>query len=211
MLTNVIDAVFLVMLSHSKSSQKLLLLFLFILATSISLLGHWAYPSNALNKQAHQPYQTISCDYFQQPYWNLQWSHNIFEYNAPEAQEQRDYECGLLNVPEHHNKPDGKQIQLAVAIIKSTSDAPEPDPLVLLQGGPGGSGIAIFSSLANSETKGSIALLQDRDLIILEQRGTLFSKPQLGCSEVQNVAKVQFQNPNLIETNLQARRLSYQT
>jgi pimeloyl-ACP methyl ester carboxylesterase len=201
-LANAIYAVFLVMLSPSKSSQKRLLLFLFILAMSISLLGHWVYPSSALNKQAHQQYQTISCDYFQQPYWNLQWSHNIFEYNAPEAQERRDYECGLLNVPEHHNKPDGKQIQLAVAIIKSTSDAPEPDPLVLLQGGPGGSGITIFSSLANSQTKGGSALRLDRDLIILEQRGTLFSKPQLGCSEVQDVAKVQFQNPNLSEASL---------
>jgi pimeloyl-ACP methyl ester carboxylesterase len=188
--------------SYSKFSQKLLLLFLFFLTMSMSWLGHWAHPSSAFDQQAHQKYQTISCDYFQQPYWDLQWSHNIFEYNAPEAQERKDYECGFLNVPEHHSNPDGKQIQLAVAIIKSTSANPQPDPLVLLQGGPGGSGITLFSYLASDEAKGSASLRADRDLIIFEQRGTFFSKPQLGCQEVQNVTKLQFQNPNLSEATL---------
>jgi pimeloyl-ACP methyl ester carboxylesterase len=186
----------------SKSLQRLLFLFLFILAMGVNWLGHGMYPSNAV-EQDRQPYQTVTCDRFQQPYWNLQWSHNIFQYHAPEAQEQQDYECGFLTVPEHHDQPDGNQIQLAVAIIKSTADTPEPDPLVLLQGGPGGSGITYFSSLANRQTIGSAALRADRDLIILEQRGTFFSQPQLRCPEVvEDISKLQFQHPNLSDADI---------
>ena len=51
----------------------------------------------------------------------------------------RDVECGWLIVPEDHAKPDGKTIKLAVARFKSDASKPEPDPVIYLEGGPGGS------------------------------------------------------------------------
>src|SRR5690606_7947023 len=46
--------------------------------------------------------------------------------------------CGTLTVPEDRSDPTGAQVQLAVAIVKTNSPTPEPDPAVYLGGGPGG-------------------------------------------------------------------------
>ncbi|MBI5567733.1 MAG: transporter, partial [Chloroflexi bacterium] len=50
-----------------------------------------------------------------------------------------EVECGYLIVPEDHAKPDGPTLKLAVARFRSDSGHPEPDPIVYLEGGPGGS------------------------------------------------------------------------
>ncbi len=89
-------------------------------------------------------------------------------------------ECGYLTVPVDHDNPTGPTLELAVVIVKSRAKAPAPDPVVMLQGGPGGSAIDTFLSfifLANSP------LRANRDLILLEQRGTLHSSPFLDCVE----------------------------
>src|SRR5262249_16670677 len=49
--------------------------------------------------------------------------------------------CGTLTVPEDHNDPNSKPIQLAVAIIHSSSNSPEADPILYLSGGPGDSAL----------------------------------------------------------------------
>ena len=50
----------------------------------------------------------------------------------------RDVECGYLVVPEKHAQPDnGRALRLHVAIFKSDSPDPAPDPVVYLAGGPG--------------------------------------------------------------------------
>jgi pimeloyl-ACP methyl ester carboxylesterase len=95
------------------------------------------------------------------------------------AQEGRDIECGYLTVPEQHSQPGGKTIQLAVAVIKSRSASPAPDPLVMMQGGPGGSTLDLFVPLL----LGGSELRADRDIVLFDQRGTLYSKPKLACSE----------------------------
>ena len=48
-----------------------------------------------------------------------------------------DLKCGYLVVPETHADPDGANIRLAVVVLKSKSPVPQPDPLVMAQGGPG--------------------------------------------------------------------------
>ena len=45
--------------------------------------------------------------------------------------EGKDIKCGILTVPEEHANPTGPTIQLAVAILPSTSDNPAPDPLFM--------------------------------------------------------------------------------
>jgi hypothetical protein len=90
-----------------------------------------------------------------------------------------DFTCGRLTVPEDRSKPEGKQISIAVARVKSSSSAPKPEPLLMLSGGPGGTGLvdAVISY-------GQLNLNRDRDVIFIDQRGTLHSDPFLGCPEI---------------------------
>jgi pimeloyl-ACP methyl ester carboxylesterase len=92
--------------------------------------------------------------------------------------------CGYLTVPENRSRPSGRTIRLAVAIAPPVSQAPAPDPVVYLQGGPGGSAIAAAPGLIDA------GLNRDRELILMDQRGVGFSNPNLDCPEsVQFVAR----------------------
>jgi len=88
-------------------------------------------------------------------------------------------DCGYLSVPEDRAKPEGHQIRLYVSILRSRSKTPQPDPLFYLEGGPGGRAhemiYPLFSLLNN--------VLAERDIVILDQRGTGFSEPALACPE----------------------------
>ena len=57
-------------------------------------------------------------------------------FNVPEGQEDK-VDCGFVVVPEDHNNPDGPSIRLAVVVVKDQSDEHQPDPVILLAGGPG--------------------------------------------------------------------------
>src|SRR4029078_11786191 len=93
--------------------------------------------------------------------------------------EKVDAEFGTLLVPENRTNPESNLIELAFVRFKSTAKNPGP-PIVYLAGGPGGSGI--FTA------KGSrfplfMALREIADVIAFDQRGTGYSKPNLGCYE----------------------------
>ncbi|MDT4895890.1 MAG: hypothetical protein QOH25_967 [Acidobacteriota bacterium] len=86
-------------------------------------------------------------------------------------------ELGRIKVPENRSRADGKTIDLAFMRLKSTAKNPGP-PLVLLAGGPGGSGIAeaqIFFHIFEP-------LLAFGDIVAFEQRSTGRSRPYLACS-----------------------------
>lgn len=91
-------------------------------------------------------------------------------------------QCGFVTVPERHAHPEGRTIKLAVAILRSRRDRPQPDPLVMAQGGPGGSTLMLLEPWWQALT--STPGLRDRDVVLIEQRGTQFSKPYLFCQEV---------------------------
>ncbi len=91
--------------------------------------------------------------------------------------------CGTVDVPEFHDKPEGKKITLAVVILKATGDQPAADPLIMAQGGPGGSTIDTYADMVLSKPE----ILQDRDIILFDQRGTLYSSPALTCPEVMDL------------------------
>lgn len=95
-----------------------------------------------------------------------------------EGQEEQ-IRCGYLYVPEDYSQPEGTEIELAVAIIRSLSDQPAADPIVYLDGGPGGSALAAPDSWMESP------LRDKRDIILLDQRGTGFSLPSLNCIEIE--------------------------
>jgi pimeloyl-ACP methyl ester carboxylesterase len=93
-------------------------------------------------------------------------------------------ECGYLIVPEDHAQPQGKTIKLAVARFTSEADTPQPDPIVYLEGGPGGSPLKSYMT----EFPYLFGpLLEKRDLILFDQRGTGYSQPALDCPEYTNL------------------------
>ena len=55
--------------------------------------------------------------------------------------------CGTVTVPEDRTKPDGRKIALAFAVLKAETRFAEPDPLVYLEGGPGGSAVRTLTML----------------------------------------------------------------
>lgn len=98
------------------------------------------------------------------------------------AVEGRDLECGWLRVPKRHAQPEGPSIRLAVAIVRSRASDRKPDPLVMLQGGPGGSTIDTYTKILFSPGSRLRDML-DRDIVLFDQRGTLYSEPSLVCRE----------------------------
>lgn len=93
-------------------------------------------------------------------------------------------DCGYVTVPEQHDKPEGRTIQLAVVRTRSTSNAPAADPLFVEQGGPGDSTIGDIADGALPKYPELPALLKSRDLIFVEERGTRYSRPFLSCPEL---------------------------
>lgn len=89
-------------------------------------------------------------------------------------------ECGFLTVPENRAKPQGKSVRLAVAIIRSSARTPRPDPIIYLEGGPGGSALADPSYWFEAPFRA------ERDIILFDQRGVGYSKPSLNCPEMES-------------------------
>ncbi|MCC6904953.1 MAG: alpha/beta fold hydrolase [Anaerolineae bacterium] len=90
-------------------------------------------------------------------------------------------DCGWLVVPQDRAAPDQKSIRLHVAIFRSPSPVPAPDPLVFLSGGPGSSALGLAAYTLNSA--GLDAVLASRDVILFDQRGVGYSDPALTCPE----------------------------
>ncbi len=92
-------------------------------------------------------------------------------------------DCGYVTVPERHKQPNGRTIQLAVVRTRSIGDHPAPDPLLIEQGGPGGTTIGIFPTKGLPFLPILPRMLQERDLVFVEQRGTELSLPFFVCPE----------------------------
>lgn len=86
--------------------------------------------------------------------------------------------CGYMEVPQDRSRPDGLQIEIAVAILPAQNGAPRPDPILYLEGGPGGGALFAAEDWLDS------ALTEAYTLILFDQRGTGFSWPNLGCPEL---------------------------
>jgi len=67
-----------------------------------------------------------------------------------------------------------------VALLKSHSAAPRPDPFLQLNGGPGGAVVEELPTYLNMYRP----LLETRDVILYDQRGVGWSQPALDCPEL---------------------------
>jgi pimeloyl-ACP methyl ester carboxylesterase len=95
--------------------------------------------------------------------------------------EGKNFTCGYLVVQEDRANPQSKTIKLAVGIFKPVKTPTQPDPVIFLQGGPGGGGLQDFAPYMDQDLRGQFA--PNRDLILIDQRGTGYSQPSLACPE----------------------------
>jgi pimeloyl-ACP methyl ester carboxylesterase len=85
--------------------------------------------------------------------------------------------CGILEVFENRAARKGRKINLKIIVVPATGTSRSEDPVFYIGGGPGSS--------ATEESPGSVPLfasiLEHRDLVFVDQRGTGGSNP-LNCS-----------------------------
>lgn len=81
--------------------------------------------------------------------------------------------CGTVGVPRHPGDPISGVFDLSVVVVRSTNPAPLPDPVLFISGGPG-SPLTIYA-----EAQGRHPYAPDRDLILVDQRGTGRSQPRI--------------------------------
>jgi pimeloyl-ACP methyl ester carboxylesterase len=112
-------------------------------------------------------------------------------------------DCGYVTVPRRHDQPDGPAIRLAVVVIGATGPGRQPDPLFIAQGGPGGSSIDTFAQALIDSPESRPAT--NRDLVVWDQRGTLYSQPMLRCSEVSALARETMSEPPRTEQDPRER------
>lgn len=111
-------------------------------------------------------------------------------------------ECGFLSVPEDRAQPEGKTIRLAVAVIKSQHPNARPDPLLVINGGPGAhalTGLNRFLSIFHPWLTD-----HDRDVVIFDQRGVGLSEPALNCPELTPMLIAQAHGTPLTLADIQA-------
>ena len=94
---------------------------------------------------------------------------------------QVDARCGTLPVPEDRSNPNGRQIELHIAVIPAIKRNPESDALFLLAGGPGQSAIETFPAMLPM----LFSIHEDRDIVLVDQRGTGESNP-LRCLDLED-------------------------
>ena len=76
--------------------------------------------------------------------------------------------CGQYRVRENRDDPHSKELQLHVAVIPALRLKPAADPLFLLSGGPGQAASDFYLSVAPAFAR----IRRDRDLVLVDQRGT---------------------------------------
>lgn len=86
--------------------------------------------------------------------------------------------CAYLIVPENRQKNNGKTIKLPFIIVESKNPNRKKDPLLFTAGGPGG------SSLDWARGVPQRLVINDRDCIAFEQRGTHYAIPNLWSEEL---------------------------
>lgn len=89
----------------------------------------------------------------------------------------QNYTFGYLEVLENRKKPESGTIKIPIYIFKSRSDNPKQDPIIYTVGGPGS------TTMPTAQYMNYYQYLDDRDFILVEQRGNYYAKPHLDCPE----------------------------
>lgn len=85
-------------------------------------------------------------------------------------------QCASFEVPEDHDRPDGRRISLAIAVVPSSGLA-AADPVVMIAGGPGQAALESYPQVAAAFED----VLRRRNVVLVDARGTGGSNP-LRCT-----------------------------
>ncbi|GAB4217261.1 MAG: alpha/beta fold hydrolase [Roseiflexaceae bacterium] len=96
--------------------------------------------------------------------------------SAPGVPQRLAAECATVQVFEDRAAASGRTIDLRVAVVPAVSRSAAPDPLFFLTGGPGQAATESYVLLAPAFA----AINQERDIVLVDQRGTGQSQP-LDC------------------------------
>lgn len=91
----------------------------------------------------------------------------MLEICRPEGARE-DMLCGTLSVWEDREARSGRKIDLHVVVVPAHAETPEPDPLVLIGGGPGEAITGAAPHIRGDDPEA----LKRRDVLLLDQRGT---------------------------------------
>ncbi len=86
---------------------------------------------------------------------------------APGMPVSVEAQCGTLEVPEDPAAPEGRRIALALAWIPASGEA-QPDPVVMIAGGPGQSALESYPGVASAFAD----IRKNRHVLLVDQRGT---------------------------------------
>lgn len=102
--------------------------------------------------------------------------------------------CGTFLRPVDPADPASAQLELSVAVVPALNLDPQPDPLVPLAGGPGQGAIQFYSAYVAAFEPAR----RDRDILLLDQRGTGGSA-RMDCPVDDDIVAGQFSNELTIE------------
>jgi len=91
--------------------------------------------------------------------------------------EQKNIDCGVLTVPENWEIPNGNEVQIAVSVLKNTSNLENGNPVVFIQGGPGANTLNTVRLWLDHP------LNEKNDIVLFDIRGLGLSAPKL-CPEL---------------------------
>jgi len=86
--------------------------------------------------------------------------------------------CGRFPVAENPDAPDGRTIELFVAVVPALDVKPQPDALAVLAGGPGAAATEFYVDYAAAFDR----VHRMRDILLVDQRGT-GSSHRLDCTD----------------------------
>jgi pimeloyl-ACP methyl ester carboxylesterase len=95
---------------------------------------------------------------------------------AMTAELEGRFRCGFVRVPQVYSDDASGELRLFVAIAQSPRQPAEPDPIVIVSGGPGNSATQVATVAGPDLHSFPIA---PRDVIFIDQRGTGQSEPRI--------------------------------
>lgn len=108
-----------------------------------------------------------------------------------------ELQCGIVRRPLDPGSPNGVQIDVHYLVVPALARNKQPDPVLLLAGGPGQSAIGVAPAMLSRLTR----LNYRRDLVFIDQRGTGKSAP-LQCEDDSKLPLVE-----ALDAAAQTRRL----
>ena len=125
-------------------------------------------------------------------------AHTVVSYPCiVEPPDHPNVTCAQVTVPENRSGYwNTRTISLPVVVFHATAANPRPDPVIYLEGGPGGSAIADLDALYARFIE---QLAVERDVVVFDQRGSGFSQPSLACG-VDPTAEMWIGEATLVES-----------